>query len=78
MKQSSCKHCLLHAKQVGRIQHVSSAEEMRSAAQDCNQSGYMVMDCSDWQIIPAENLVAAFQVLHRQALMYTKHINYQC
>ncbi len=22
------------------------------------------MDCSDWQIIPAENLVAAFQVFH--------------
>lgn len=47
--------------QVGRIQHVSSADEMRSAAQDCNEPGYMVMDCSDWQIIPAENLVAAFQ-----------------
>ncbi|KAL3152277.1 hypothetical protein ABBQ32_001351 [Trebouxia sp. C0010 RCD-2024] len=47
--------------QVGRIKRVSSADEMRSAAQDCNQPGYMVMDCSDWQIIPAENLVAAFQ-----------------
>ncbi|KAL3142562.1 hypothetical protein ABBQ38_002882 [Trebouxia sp. C0009 RCD-2024] len=47
--------------QVGRIKRVSSADEMRLAAQDCSQPGYMVMDCSDWQIIPAENLVAAFQ-----------------
>ncbi len=39
------------------------------------------MDCSDWQIIPAENLVAAFQVFHsysqvvqlQQDLLKLKH-----
>lgn len=62
MKQNSCHYLFLCVNQVGRIKHVSSADDMRSAAQDCNQPGYMVMDCTDWQIIPAENLVAAFQV----------------
>ena len=37
---------------------------MQAAAKDCDQPGFFVMDCSDWQIIPAENLVAAFQVCH--------------
>lgn len=47
--------------QVGRIRRVSSATDMQAAAKDCDQPGFLVMDCSDWQIIPAENLVAAFQ-----------------
>lgn len=40
---------------------MSSATDMQAAAKDCDQPGFLVMDCSDWQIIPAENLVAAFQ-----------------
>ncbi len=54
---------------VGRMRRVSSAREMQAAAKDCDQPGFLVMDCSDWQIIPAENLVAAFQVCHHSAAM---------
>ncbi len=35
---------------------------MHAAEKQCHSSGYVVFDASDWQIIPAENLVAAFQV----------------
>lgn len=48
--------------QIGRVRHVSSASDMQAAAKDCDQPGFLVVDCSDWQIIPAENLVAVFQV----------------
>eukprot|EP00891_Asterochloris_glomerata_P005587 jgi/Astpho2/5587/fgenesh1_pg.00079_%23_44_t len=34
---------------------------MHAAEKQCHSSGYVVFDASDWQIIPAENLVAAFQ-----------------
>lgn len=47
--------------QIGRVRHVSSASDMQAAAKDCDQPGFLVVDCSDWQIIPAENLVAVFQ-----------------
>lgn len=47
--------------QVGSTRRVTSADGMRAAAKDCDTPGFLVMDCSDWQIIPAENLVAAFQ-----------------
>lgn len=53
---------LCSLKQVGRIRRVASGLDMQAAAKDCNEPGFLVMDCSDWQIIPAENLVAAFQV----------------
>ncbi|KAA6426747.1 MAG: 3-dehydroquinate synthase-like [Trebouxia sp. A1-2] len=58
-----CDGDAIHAdnQQVGRIKRVSSAADMQAAAKDCDQRGFFVMDCSDWQIIPAENLVAAFQ-----------------
>lgn len=54
---------------------------MQAAAKDCDQPGFFVMDCSDWQIIPAENLVAAFQVFYsysqivqlQQDLLKLKH-----
>lgn len=48
--------------QVGFRQHVTSAEDMQSAAAYCDQPGFFVLDCTDWQIIPAENMVATFQV----------------
>lgn len=70
-KPQQSKQC--PCQQVGRIRHVSSAEEMHAAAKDCNQPGYLVMDCSDWQIIPAENLVAAFQVSETARLCSSQH-----
>ena len=48
--------------QIGSRQHVTSAEDMQKAAAYCEQPGFFVLDCSDWQIIPAENMVATFQV----------------
>ena len=48
--------------QIGHVCQVSSAKEMHAAEKLCHRSGYVVFDASDWQIIPAENLVAAFQV----------------
>ncbi len=58
---------------------------MQAAAKDCDQPGFFVMDCSDWQIIPAENLVAAFQVFHlysqamqlQQDFLEPKHQGFQ-
>ena len=48
--------------QIGFCQRVTSAEDMQKAATYCHQPGYFVLDCTDWQIIPAENMVATFQV----------------
>ena len=41
---------------------VQHSGDMRSAEDLRNAISYVVMDASDWRIIPAENLVAAFQV----------------
>lgn len=48
--------------QVGRLVKISSRADVESAAQLASGSGVVVMDCSDWQSIPAENLVASFTV----------------
>lgn len=49
------------AKQVGHMSQVTSAEDMQKATAYCDQPGFFVLDCTDWQIIPAENMVATFQ-----------------
>ncbi|PRW34003.1 3-dehydroquinate synthase-like protein isoform X1 isoform A [Chlorella sorokiniana] len=49
-------------KQVGRVRLLASPEDLRAAEREAAVvQGVVVMDASDWQIIPAENLVAAYQ-----------------
>ena len=54
---SQCLQC-----QVGQLRCISSGEELRALQGKQLPSGLTVLDMSDWQIIPAENLIAAFQV----------------
>lgn len=46
---------------VGAVHRLTSAADLSSAERAAATPGYMVADATDWQIIPAENLVAAFQ-----------------
>ncbi|KAL4858177.1 3-dehydroquinate synthase [Chlorella vulgaris] len=46
---------------VGHVRLLSSPEDLRAAEREAaTVQGVVVMDASDWQIIPAENLVAAY------------------
>ncbi|KAI8470154.1 MAG: 3-dehydroquinate synthase [Monoraphidium minutum] len=49
--------------QVGRLVRVVSREDLDAAEALAGSIGYVVMDCdaAGWKVIPAENLVAAFQ-----------------
>lgn len=49
--------------QLGVVVKVASKRDMDAAEKLANSSGYVVMDCdaAEWKVIPAENLVAAFQ-----------------
>lgn len=63
---------------VGRIERLLDASDLSSAmdaaasADGNTNNGYVIMDASDWQIIPAENLVAAFQSLPGTLLAVAK------
>lgn len=46
----------------GSICKVTRGEDVKAAEAECERCDYVVMDALDWKIIPAENLVAAFQV----------------
>eukprot|EP00879_Flechtneria_rotunda_P030630 GHRR01033291.1.p1 GENE.GHRR01033291.1~~GHRR01033291.1.p1 ORF type:complete len:315 (+),score=113.06 GHRR01033291.1:588-1532(+) len=48
-------------KKVGQLLQVSSKAAINAAAAAAQQPGYLIMDATDWKVIPAENLVAAFQ-----------------
>ena len=48
--------------QVGTVQHVSSGSDLEAAcAAAAASTGIVLLDATDWRIIPVENLVAAFQ-----------------
>ncbi|KAK9805736.1 hypothetical protein WJX73_003580 [Symbiochloris irregularis] len=47
--------------QIGQTVHIESSVDIRSAGDLRHAAGHIIMDAPDWQIIPAENLVAAFQ-----------------
>ncbi len=52
--------------QVGTVQRVNNGADLAAAcAAAVTCDGTVVLDASDWQIIPAENLVAAYQVRGR-------------
>ena len=53
---------LCFPQQVGQVVDVRTAGDIRAAESLRSAFSYVVMDASDWRIIPAENLVAAFQV----------------
>jgi 3-dehydroquinate synthase class II len=48
--------------QVGRLVRVANRADVEAAASLAGAPGVVVMDATDWQSIPAENLVAAFAV----------------
>jgi 3-dehydroquinate synthase class II len=48
--------------QVGQLRSITSGQELQAMQQEDPAAGCTVLDMSDWQIIPAENLIAAFQV----------------
>lgn len=55
---------------VGRVRVLSCPEDLRAAEGEAAAAeGYVVMDAEDWQIIPAENLVAAYQRNPRATLL---------
>jgi 3-dehydroquinate synthase class II len=47
--------------QLGQHRSVSSGEELKAWQSESIADGITVLDMADWRIIPAENLVAAFQ-----------------
>lgn len=47
--------------QLGQHRSVSSGEELKALQSESIADGITVLDMADWRIIPAENLVAAFQ-----------------
>ena len=49
--------------QVGQIVEVQTAADIHSAGSLKNAAGHIIMEAPDWRIIPAENLVAEFQVI---------------
>ena len=54
--------------QVGIVQRVNNGADLAAAcAAAATCDGTVVLDASDWQIIPAENLVAAYQVRGRSS-----------
>ena len=72
MSDSCCLSCSLTATvQVGQLVTIVEASDVQKAAELRNAPGYVVVAPADWHIIPAENLVAAFQV--RQGL----HLHYK-
>ncbi len=48
--------------QVGTVVRVAGRQDVEAAAKLAAAPGVVVMDATDWQSIPAENLVAAFAV----------------
>eukprot|EP00878_Enallax_costatus_P032812 GHUV01036105.1.p1 GENE.GHUV01036105.1~~GHUV01036105.1.p1 ORF type:complete len:487 (+),score=137.32 GHUV01036105.1:487-1947(+) len=46
---------------VGQRMVVASKADLQAAEAAARQPGYLVMDATDWKVIPAENLVATFQ-----------------
>ncbi|KAL4423284.1 hypothetical protein ABPG77_004553 [Micractinium sp. CCAP 211/92] len=57
-------------KAVGRVRLLSCPEDLRAAEKEAaTDEGFVVMDAEDWQIIPAENLVAAYQHNPRATLL---------
>ena len=53
---------LPYTPQVGRLVQISSRADVEAAAKLASCPGVVVMDSTDWQSIPAENLVASFMV----------------
>ena len=54
--------------QIGRLVRVSNRADVEVAAGLATTPGMVVMDATDWQSIPAENLVAAFTVRSSRCL----------
>jgi hypothetical protein len=46
---------------MGQHRTISSGEELKALQAESIAEGITVLDMADWRIIPAENLVAAFQ-----------------
>ncbi|KAJ7570315.1 hypothetical protein O6H91_01G114700 [Diphasiastrum complanatum] len=49
------------SKQIGILRHVSSGNELQDLKSLDGQTEVVVMNALDWQVIPAEGMVAAFQ-----------------
>ena len=49
---------------VGELRTIASGEELRQLQLEQLSCESLVLDMSDWRIIPAENMVAALQVRH--------------
>ncbi|KAK9816998.1 hypothetical protein WJX72_008045 [[Myrmecia] bisecta] len=47
--------------QVGVLRKVSSGEDLKAVEKDAQRSDTVILDATDWRVIPAENLVASFQ-----------------
>lgn len=47
---------------VGELKHIASGEQLKQLQSQAVSCDNLVLDMSDWRIIPAENMVAAFQV----------------
>ncbi len=60
--------CHLCSVQIGRIISIASGEDLRALETGAPTDGVTVLDMAGWRIIPAENLVAAFQV-HPEAIL---------
>ena len=54
--------CQERCVQVGQLRSITSGQELQAMQQGDPAAGCTVLDMSDWQIIPAENLIAAYQV----------------
>ncbi|BDA42244.1 3-dehydroquinate synthase [Coccomyxa sp. Obi] len=48
-------------KKIGQYRSISSGEELKALQAESITGGITILDMADWRIIPAENLVAAFQ-----------------
>jgi hypothetical protein len=53
---------------IARWANIASVEEQQQVMKLAGQERIVVLDAADWKIIPAENLIAAFQVWKRSAL----------
>ena len=47
---------------VGELKHIESGEQLKQLQSQAVSCDNLVLDMLDWRIIPAENMVAAFQV----------------
>lgn len=56
---------------LGRLLKIRGKEDLQLAERHASASGWVVMDATDWRVIPAENLVAAFQGSKGQLLALT-------